>query len=659
MKSIFKKLIVFSLAAITCFGAVGCDKGDDKTSTNGGNVNVDSYVESNVLDPNHSTIVKDTDNYLYLNGKSDYVIVVPALQKDNTYIAEAVRELNYFLSLAAGTTLPVTVDTGLTFDEESKYISLGNTTLLSQIDYKIDKMSSKDGYEIINKGKSVFIIGGGESGVMFGAYKFLYHEIGFEAFAQSEIKYNVSKNVKLYDYDVREVPDIDVRHVFSGDYARNGGLEFSHRMGVNGYDDYILYIDGDANHTSLALAPPEIYAADHPEWYEVNKTQLCYTRDVEGLSKVVVDKIKQEMLANTSAKIVSITHEDGGAWCSCKQCSDAKSKYGANSAGMLNFISVCAREINRWLSAPTGDSNGSYTDDFEQVYGYQGPIDREVYVMMFAYVFTAAAPSYVDFEIEDNVAIQWAPISANFNYSMNHDANKSFKATIETWTKYVKNVMYWSYSIQEVNSYIPINPLNAIQESYQYMKSIGTSYIFQESNAVYKMVDWDALKSYVYAKLMWNVNANVPALIDNFTKNYYGPAADAVKSIFEDEQDYQVYLADILNRTGYGGMETQGDPSFWPQAVLFKYTEMLDDAQKELDQLFDTDPLRAQTIANRIKIEQLPFRYLMLKNYKNFYSESEYAKQKEQLIADVNALGALEGPYDSAQKRMDSFLEAL
>lgn len=659
MKKLFKKLITLLLSVIICLGVVGCvqqPEGNDDI-----NGKVESFVEANVADPNHSTFIKDTNNYLFVNGNSDYKIVIPALQQNEKYIAEAVKELNYFLSMSVGNTLPVVVDTQLTFDANSKYISLGNTTLLSQVGYKIEPMTSSDGYEIISKDLSVFIIGGGTSGVMYGVYKFLYHEIGFEAFAQDEIIFRTAKNVKLYEYDVREVPDIDVRHLFTAEYTRYAsGLEFSHRVGVNGYEDYMLSIDGTMTHTSFVLVPPEKYKAEHENWYAPSGTQLCYTRDIPGMSKVVTDKIKQELLRDTTAKIVGITHEDAGGWCTCSECIRFKSKYGADSSTAINFASVCAKELNRWLSAPSGDENGCYTDAFNEIYGYQGPTDRKIQVMIYAYGATAAPPTNVDFDVPDNIAVQWAPISANFNYAMDHQANVSFKNTIETWAKVVKNIMFWSYSVQEVSVYIPINTLNAIQESYQYMKSINTTYIFQESaGGAFKMVDWTMLKSYVFAKLMWNVNANVPDLIDNFVYNYYGPAAEKMKAIFNDEQDFQVYQADILKRSGYGGMSTQGDAQFWPQAVLLKYSDMLDDAQKTLDDLWETDPIRAKLISERITLEEFPFRYLLLRNYKYFYSEADFEEMKAQLIADVAAIGAVEGVYEDARKRFENMLESL
>ena len=141
--------------------------------------------------------------------------------------------------------------------------------------------------------------------------------------------------------------------------------------------------------------------------------------------------------------------------------------------------------------------------------------------------------------------------------------------------------------------------------------------------------------------------------------NYYGPAADAMKAIFNDEQDFQVYQADILKRSGYGGQSSQGDAKFWPQAVLLKYGDMLDEAQKTLDDLWETDPIRAKQISERITLEEFPFRYLLLKNYKYFYSEADFEQMKTQLISDVAAIGAVEGVYESARKHLENMLESL
>ncbi len=654
MKNKFVKIIAFILSVACCFGMVGCKK-DGRVDPSDPGISSDPGLTS---DPNHSTVVADSDNRLFEKGESDYKIVVPSVR--DRYISEAVEELNYFLSLSVGSTLEVIEDDGLSFSENDRYVSLGKTTVFAQSGIVVDEMKYVDGFEIVSKGKSVFIVGQGTSGVLYGVYKFLYHEIGFELFSDDEIEYRESDTVKLFDYDVREVPDFDVRHIGVAEFYRNeAGVKAAHRLGAHGYEDYMLSIDGVTAHTSIAIAPPEKYFEEHYDWYSNDLVQLCYTRDVEGLSAVVIAKLKEELVSQPGAKIAAITHTDGNAWCTCASCSECKTKYGAESAAQLLFINVVAKELNRWLAAPSGDPNGSYTDDYKEEYGVDGGTDRKIYVMMFAYTRTQSPPSFIDVELEPNVAIQWAPISANYNYALDHAKNASFKSTLDGWRKIVNNILYWGYSMHE-NMFYPVNALNALQDNYKFMKSAGTIGIFQESNhPFFSVPDWEILEGYVQAKLLWNINSNVKELVDNFMAHYYGPAAQTVKEIFYDEQDYLIYLADVLNSSGRQTDDAAGGSEYWSQSVCLNYIERFENAKKDLDELRKTDYLSAEKFSDRITVESLVFRYLLLKNYKTLYSQSVFAEMKADFIAEVNRTGAATGVYAARQQAVKALLESL
>ena len=655
MKKAFKNILSFILTVLiitTSFFTISCScSSEDKKDT----------VINNTSDPDKSEILNDSNIYLFKNGVSNYKIVVPELEKNDKYIKESVEELNYFLSLSCGATLPVVSDNGLTFNENSEYISLGNTSLFYQSNIQIKDISYVDGFEINSLNKSVFINGGGTSGVMFGTYKFLYYEIGFEIFSDDEIFYRKNNTVKLYDFDVRKIPDFDVRHAYVAEYCRNStGIKNAHRLGLHAYDDYNLNVGtdengvgGQANHTSVFLADPNIYMGEHPNWYSSSEIpenlgeglQLCYTSDVPGLLKVVTDNLKKEIVKQPYAKIVQVTHSDGQGWCNCASCTACKSKYGSDSASQLLFINEVAKELNRWLAAPSEDIKGSYTDAYKDRFGVAGDRNRKIYVMMFAYVATASAPVFSTFKdnniiLEDNIAVQWAPISADANYPMNHEKNKSFRNTIEMWAQGVKNIMYWGYSLHEYICFCPTKTILATQENYRFMKSLGTMGIFQESlSGYFNAPDWEQLKAYVQAKLMWNVNANVPELIDNFMEHYFGPVAETMKKIFYDEQDWETYCADVLNRTGYGGNQAMANAEYWPQPLLLNFIDRCDNAQNELEDLYKTDYMKAQRISDRIYTESTPFRYLLMLNYKPLYTENVFAEMKEKFVNDVNRTG--------------------
>ena len=117
----FIRVFAVITAGIALFGSVACSKKEPTEETNKGN--------QWTFDPTLSEEYKpaDTDIVLAENGKTDYVVVVP--ENSDWTINQARSELQNFFSEATGAGLPVVSDTGLSFNTDKKYISLGDTTV--------------------------------------------------------------------------------------------------------------------------------------------------------------------------------------------------------------------------------------------------------------------------------------------------------------------------------------------------------------------------------------------------------------------------------------------------------------------------------------------------------------------------------------------------
>lgn len=654
MKKFIKKILVLGLASVCMLTPVGCKKQTNDSSSD------EPTVSTN---ENHQINISTTSTFFFENGVSEYKIVKPVV--DDAYIDEAVSELNYILSMATGKELPVVTDENLSWKETDKYISLGQTAILSQSGLSLGgtKLGANDGFEIETEGNTVFIVGGNTSGTLFGVYKFLYYEVGFEAFSDSEVIYNEVKTVPLLDFDVKEIPDIDQRIPCYYELTSGGGAKTAaHRMYANVTGDFLLTINGVPQHNTLEAVPPAIYFEDHKDWYMQGATadmfdagqhstvQLCFSRDVEGLSKVVCDKLKEELVAQPYARNICFTQQDGQMWCYCDKCTEIINKYGSEAATQLLFNNVVIKELERWFAAPSGDSKGAYTDDYKAVYGVAGARDREVILTQFAYVKTKNPPvktnengeivSAIDIELDDNLGVWIALIGSNFNYALNAEQNKADRNIVEGWGKVVDNISYWGYSISEQNSFFPLNCMNAQKQSYQFIKDNGGAYIFEESqHYVSNLSDWSPLYAYVTTNLMWNLNSHIPTLVDKFMKAYFGPAANVMTDIFWAEQDWLTYCADILGRPGNPSNGSLGNAEYWPQALLLDFIADIEAAQDTLTELKKTNSFRAQTISGRIVEEGTPFRYLLLKNYKNYYDLATFNEMKSALLADVQRLG--------------------
>ncbi|MBO5714173.1 MAG: hypothetical protein J6R83_01970, partial [Clostridia bacterium] len=134
-------------------------------------------------------------NNFIANGVSEYAIVVPdklALSKPSTALAYAVTDLHDFVSLATNGSvdLPIVKASQFNANTYSKYISVGNTGLMTADVSEVLATLGTDGIFYFSEGDNIFFTGNTEYGVAFGIYDFLRAYFGFEAVTDDVVIYN-------------------------------------------------------------------------------------------------------------------------------------------------------------------------------------------------------------------------------------------------------------------------------------------------------------------------------------------------------------------------------------------------------------------------------------------------------------------------------------
>ena len=249
-----KKTISILLVIVCLFSAVAC-KPQDKVE------------------------VKDetfSGEYLLYNGATDYMVVVPEQANSNEILA--LDEFTSLFSEATGINLPVVKDSGLTFNEESKYISIGNTTLLDSSEIIIeDEVKVDNGMAIKTKGKTLFFIGGGEYGVVYAVYEFLFRTLNFEQYYID--CYALDKcvtEIPLMNYNVIDYPDIPMYCNFPRFLDMNPLAALRMRAPYRS-SKFLGAIGGRTSHMSLVYMNETVVEGHENYWLSKDKTQLCYT----------------------------------------------------------------------------------------------------------------------------------------------------------------------------------------------------------------------------------------------------------------------------------------------------------------------------------------------------------------------------------------------
>ncbi|MBR2322537.1 MAG: DUF4838 domain-containing protein [Clostridia bacterium] len=244
-KKLSKLLVIFSIILSLSLSLIACGDGD---GDGGSNQPLPEYVNLQAYTKGiHDFTNTDSDTeWLVKDGKTDYVLYVPAVQSEK--IKTAIQEFQLLFFDATGINIDYVLDTTPAV-ENGKYISLGENALFESIyvedDFEgydankhitkseFDKANLKeDGVRILTKGKTVYLLGGLlDTGVVNAVYTFMNLHFNYEYFYRNCI--TIDKDVtdeKLKIFNVKDVPDIDRRchnvawYSKTYDIARNADL---------------------------------------------------------------------------------------------------------------------------------------------------------------------------------------------------------------------------------------------------------------------------------------------------------------------------------------------------------------------------------------------------------------------------------------------------
>ncbi len=629
----FVKFLALALATVSAFTIVGCgdnngNKDADKVVTPDGNyvnyTNTIPKVEGTI----HERSVGQTEKKLISNGASEYMLIMPETTT-TTYLDKAVAEFNYFFIEATGFKLNLVTDEDVVYSSELKYISLGDTALLRQSGVETDYDTlGRQGYQIDTKDNSIFI-SGPERGVLWGVYDLLGELFNYEMFRS--LYYTLDRNVtdlNLPDLKIKEVPDFDYRLTSYGSIYMNETAATRMRM----IRDSNVYLINTHSHSSFRMVPPETFKDFHPEWYSSDGLQLCYTaggdeesynEQINVAASMIIGKLQQDLVH----ECVSMAQQDYNVWCGCDACRALKLRYGTNAASAIFWTNDIADIVQEWI-----DENQP---------------GRKITFNMIVYHQTEAAPvvvndkgEYVPVDdsviLHDNVAANIAPITGDFVSSINDSSNAAMKKTFESWQCLADDFGAWLYDISygDKQNYVPYDTWGNSPDMLRFLKSMGTYMVFPEAHiGGVQHTNFDALKQYLWTKLMWDVNLDQTTLINHYMENVYREAAPVMTQALYNMRA-ELYNQRLLGRDGscWTGYLT---PKYWPKRYLANQVDLITSAYDYIEKYAETDPDYYAMVRDEITRETIGHRYMLIRLYGGEYKPGEQEIMKETLLDDI------------------------
>lgn len=624
MRGIFKKSAVFLLALAFALPLTACAKKPDDTDKGNGN----------------SVKIEQSDVLLASYGKTDYRIVVPA-DADETLMTAA-SELERFFEEATGAKPATVTDKNVVYTESAKYLSLGKNKLTLGAGITQEDNLGKSGFNIFTKGNTVFMLGNTSVAALYAAQDFMHYTFGYEAYSGDCVRVNKTDTLYLKKLTVRSVPSFENR-VASTTYMWRDPAALR-RLRWTNPADWFINCGNDVFATTLDIIPAEKYLESNPEYYrrkpnENGELEVAMIKNSSGkiipaevnftnreMWKVALERMKELILENPDKDTIMFGQMDVKGWDESPETKAETEKYGGvESSSVVLCINYLASEIRSWIN--------------------EVQPGRTIKVGMFAYLNSRNAPVKKNADgkyepiapemvLDDDAFVMLAPIETDYRYSYNDpanpNANRECTDAIEGWGAVCDEVFLWGYDVNFCHFLIPFNCYNTLQDMYRFYKKNNCASIFNEGldGGVKEGTAFADLRNYLEAKLSWDVDADVNALIADFMDGMYGAAAKQMTEYYNGMIELTTH--NYFNNSGLNG-EIYLDieqAKFWPKGTLDRWIELIDEGIAAIEPLKASEPKRYAAIKGRLEKERLSPMYMVITLYPTYYTATELRELK-------------------------------
>ena len=445
---------------------------------------------------------------LVKNGKSSYAIVVaPDASPSERHGAE---ELQKFLEEMSGARLPITAE------PQPKMVLVGASPSLEKLKLKIPLADlGAEGFALKTAGPHIVIAGGRLRGSMYGVYTFL-EKLGCRWFTPQVSRIPKARTLAVAPLDEIQKPAFEYREPFFSEAldrdwaARNKTNGSSQKLdaSVGGKVAYYPFV-----HSFDRLVPPGRYFKEHPEYFSLidgqrreRGGQLCLTNP--DVLRIAISSVEEWIGQHPEATIISVSQNDRYGWCECDRCRRVEDEEGgAHSGPLLRFVNAIAAEIEK-----------THPDKLIDTLAYQ---------------YTEDPPART--RPRPNVRIRLCPIAACEAHPYRecpYDAY--FMKNLEAWSKITNQLYVWHYNTNFAHYLLPFPDFDELSADIPMYRQHGVVGLFMEGGVTAGGGAENAeLRSYVMAKLLWDVKADANKLIGEFLDGYYGRAAKPMRAYFD------------------------------------------------------------------------------------------------------------------------------
>ncbi len=467
---------------------------------------------------------------------------------------KAASELQTFIEMISGAQLPICTVSEMRDNNSQTWILVGPSKAVEELNIPIPKgytYAAKEEGFVLRTIDSRLIVAGNDDdpyqGTLYAVYDLL-ERLGCRWYFPGEFGQVIPKQstIALPDLNITSKPSFPLRNIWLSGWAdRTDGYE--EWCDWNKMNRRIYAFPGDGSIRNLA--PPDEYFEEHPEIYALSEegervakgsfgihgqqeeTMLCLSNPltVEIASKTICDYFKEHPEINS----YGFSPPDGAPRCFCDDCV-------AGEHGFMN-----ERDSKPSLS----DTYFNFVNNIAWKVCEEYP-DR--YIVTLAYSNRVRPPEGLDQPFHPNIIVQIARLGMCAIHpidSPNCLLSRRYLATIKAWSRIAPQLMIYDYDPHADLSRFPFWNVHSLRENMPLYHKYGVIGFTTEAHNTFLRT---GLNYYIRAKLMWDVNADVDALLDDFYKNFFGPAAGPMKHFIESIESMLEHSPTHLRWTSSG-----------------------------------------------------------------------------------------------------------
>ncbi len=478
------------------------------------------------------------ETILVEDGRARAVIVTSAQPSEVTTTAAA--ELQHFLERMSGTKLPIRKLPDAAPGADATRILVGPSEAVRKLEVGVptgyDFDGDDEGFVLETVGRDLVVAGnedGPYQGTLYAAYELL-ERLGCRWYFPGAFGEVVPKTptVRAARVDVVARPSFAVRNIWRSGWAdtTEGYGLWARRNKMTGRALFAFPGDGSIRN----LAPPDKHFKEHPEIYALSRegervakgsfgvhgqqheTMLCMTNPLTV--RIAVQTISDYFKANPQAGSYAFSPPDGAPRCHCEAClageHDFHNERGSRpcvSDTYYNFVNKVARAVAK---------------DFP---------DR--YILTLAYSNRVRPPEGLDEPWSKNIIIQIARLGVCTMHPLGSPRcvfARQYLATLDAWSRFCSKLAIYDYDPQSDLSRMPFWNVHSIRANMPIYHQHGVIGFTTEGHNTFLRT---GLNYYIRARLMWDVNADVDALLEDFYRNFFGPAAAEMQAFIEAVED--------------------------------------------------------------------------------------------------------------------------